>query len=354
VACPSRRSRGCGRDGRPIVTAPQLPRVWFERQVVPDLVPEVAARVTIVGPAVGQSDVSLKDAVGILAGARRYDAGLMSRAPALRVIARTGIGYDRVDVEEATRRGVAICNTPDAPTISTAEHAITLMLMAAKNIKRAESALRAGVDSNYYVRHEAIELDGKTLGLVGFGRIGRHVARICIGFGMSVLAFDPMLPADAFSPGVRRAASLAELLQAADVVSLHVPLTEASRGMIGADEFALMKRGAVLVNAARGGLVDPDALLRALDGGALFGVGLDVTAPEPLPPGHPLLGRDDVVVTPHIASATADGKVRIFRSALEQAIAVIEGRRPEHLVNPEVWDEVASRVPASTSAGQRR
>jgi D-3-phosphoglycerate dehydrogenase / 2-oxoglutarate reductase len=336
------------------MTARRLPSVWFERQIIPELVPEVVARVTIVGPAVGESENALEGAIGIVAGARRYDAALMSRAPKLRVIARTGIGYDRVDIDEATRRGIAVCNTPDAPTISTAEHAAALMLMVAKNVKRAESALRAGLDANHYVRHEAIELDGKILGVVGFGRIGRHVAGICAGFGMSIIAFDPLLPADAFPPGVRRIESLAELLGAADVVSLHLPLTDASRGLIGADEFALMKPGAVFINAARGGLVDTDALIHALDSGVLFGAGLDVTDPEPLPPGHPLLARDDVIVTPHVASATADGKIRIFRSALEQAIAVIEGRRPEHLVNPEVWDALTARVPVSASAGEGR
>ena len=133
------------------------------------------------------------------------------------------------------------------------------------------------------------------------------------------------------------------------MVSVHVPLTDTSRGMFGAAQFASMKAGAVFINTARGGLVDQDALLRALDEGHLFGAGLDVTSPEPLPAGHPLLGRDDVVVTPHVASATADGKARIFRVAFEQAMAVVHGRRPEHLVNPEVWDRLASGPYAGVS-----
>jgi phosphoglycerate dehydrogenase-like enzyme len=119
-------------------------------------------------------------------------------------------------------------------------------------------------------------------------------------------------------------------------------LTDDSRGLFGAAQFESIKPGAVFINTARGGLVDQDALLRALDDGHLFGAGLDVTSPEPLPAGHPLLGRDDVVVTPHVASATADGRARIFRVAFEQAMAVVDGRRPEHLVNPEVWDRLAS------------
>jgi phosphoglycerate dehydrogenase-like enzyme len=320
-----------------------LPRVWFERPVLAELAAEVASRVTMLGPATEDDPFAgLATAEGVLAGTSRCDAGFMDRAPGLRVIARTGIGTDGVDLAEATRRGIAVTNTPDGPTVSTAEHAVTLILMAAKNVKRAESAHRAGVSSAYYARHEAIELDGKVLGLVGFGRIARRVARIADGIGMRVIACDPFLPEASFPAGVTRAATLDDLLGAADVVSVHVPLTDASRGMFGAEQFARMKPGAVFVNTARGGLVDGDALLEALERGHLFGAGLDVTSPEPLPPGHPMLDRDDVVVTPHVASGTKEGKARIFRSAFEQALQVLEGRRPDHLVNPEVWEGVAS------------
>jgi phosphoglycerate dehydrogenase-like enzyme len=266
----------------------------------------------------------------------------MDRAPGLRVIARNGIGYDNVDVAAATERGIAVCNTPDGPTVSTAEHAVTLMLLVAKNIRAAETALRTGATAGYYIRHEGIELDGKVLGLVGFGRIARHVAGIAEGLGMHITTYDPFLPASAIRTGVDRADTLEDLLGVADVVSVHVPLTDASRGLFGAAAFASMKPGAVFINTARGGLVDHDALLVALEAGRLFGAGLDVTDPEPLPVGHPLLGRDDVVVTPHIASGTADGKARIFRVAFEQAMAVVHDRRPEHLVNPEVWERLAS------------
>ena len=159
---------------------------------------------------------------------------------------------------------------------------------------------------------------------------------------MRVTTFDPYLPASAVPAGIDRADTLDALLRVADVVSVHVPLTDESRGLFGAAQFAAMKPGAVFINSARGGLVDQDALLGALDDGHLFGAGLDVTTPEPLPAGHPLLGRDDVVVTPHVASATADGKARIFRVAFEAAMAAVEGRRPEYLVNPEVWERKAS------------
>jgi D-3-phosphoglycerate dehydrogenase len=325
------------------VTAATKPPVWFERPVLPELAATVAAGCTILGPATEDDPYAgVETAIAAVVGAAPCDSAFMERAPNLMVIARTGIGYDTVDVGAATRRGIAVCNTPDGPTVSTAEHAVTLMLLVAKNIKAAETTLRTGTSGGYYVRHEGIELDGKVLGLVGFGRIARHVARVASGLGMRVTAFDPYLDAASVRAGIDRAGTLDELLRRADVVSVHVPLTESSRGMFGPAAFAAMKPGAVFINTARGGLVDQGALLDALGTGHLFGAGLDVTSPEPLPVGHPLLGRDDVVVTPHVASATAEGKERILRMAFQQAMAVIEGRRPDHLVNPEVWERVAS------------
>lgn len=323
--------------------AAPLPRIWFERPVLPGLVSAVEASCAILGP--GTDDdryAGIDDAAGAVVGSSPYDATVMDRAPGLRVIARTGIGYDAVDVAAATVRGIAVCNTPDGPTISTAEHAVTLMLMVAKGVKASEAALTTGTTAGSYARHAGIELAGKTLGLVGFGRIAQRVGAIAQGIGMRVVTYDPYVDPAALPGTVVRVDELDDLLRVADVVSVHVPLTEASRGMFGPRRFATMRRGAVFVNTARGGLVDQDALLAALDTGQLSGAGLDVTTPEPLPADHPLLGRDDVVVTPHVASATAEGKVRMLRAAFEQALAVLRGERPENLVNPEVWDRVAA------------
>jgi phosphoglycerate dehydrogenase-like enzyme len=312
--------------------------VWFEREVPAELVAEVSAAVRMLGPATDDDPYAgLATASAAVVSMGRCDGAFMDQARGLRVIARTGIGYDRVDLAEATRRGIAVCNTPDGPTISTAEHAAALMLMVAKNVKRSEADLRAG-GGDLYSRHVAIELQGKLLGLVGFGRIARHLAGIAGGLGMRLAAYDPFLPESDFVPPVTRAPSLDLLLAGADVVSVHVPLSAETRGMFGAEQFGRMKPGSIFINTARGGLVDGAALLAALDAGHLFGAGLDVTEPEPLPPGHPLLLRHDVVVTPHVASGTAEGKVRIFRTALEQVVQALSGRRPTHLVNPEVWD----------------
>jgi D-3-phosphoglycerate dehydrogenase len=322
------------------------PRVWFEREVLPDLIDEVATRVTMLGPASDTPDdpyAALGDAQGIVASTYLYDAALMDGAPGLQVISRTGVGYENVDVAAATARGIAVCIAPDGPTISTAEHTVTLMLMVAKNVKRAESELRAG-GRDLYARHTGIELRGRVLGLVGCGRIARRVAKISAGLGMQVMAFDPFLSADAFPAHIAQARSLEALLGAADVVSVHVPLSDETRGLLGGKAFSLMKRGSILVNTARGGIVDLGALIAALDAGQLFGAGLDVTEPEPLPPDHPLLARTDVVVTPHVAAGTAEAKRRIFRTALQQVLQVLQGERPVNLVNPEVWEKIADPV----------
>jgi D-3-phosphoglycerate dehydrogenase / 2-oxoglutarate reductase len=333
------------------MTSPALPLVWFERPVLPSLVPTVAAACTAIGPG-NETDryAGIERAVGAVIGASPYDGAVMDRAPLLRVIARTGIGYDAVDVDAATARGIAVCNTPDGPTISTAEHALTLMLMVAKKVKASEAALADGTSAGYYASHAGIELAGKVLGLVGCGRIARRVGAMAEAIGMRVTTFDPYCDPGAIPTGFAAVSTLEALLHDADVVSVHVPLTTASRGMFDAARFAAMKPGAVFINTARGGLVDQVALLAALDAGRLVGAGLDVTSPEPLPPDHPLLHRTDVVVTPHVASATADGKVRILEAAFEQAMTVIRGERPAHLVNPEVWDRRAE----ATAAGVDR
>lgn len=325
------------------------PKVWFERPVLADLRDGVAVRAEMLGPAEATPDdpyAALGGAVGIVASVHRYDADLMDRAPHLRVISRTGIGYDTVDLAAATGRGIAVCNAPDGPTVSTAEHAVTLMLMAAKQVRRAELGLRSG-GSDFYARHVGLELRGRTLGLVGFGRIAREVAAIARGLGMEVSAYDPFIDTTATPPGTTLVPALEDLLAAADVVSVHVPLTPESRHLFDTSMFAAMKPGAVFVNTARGGLVDLDALAAALDEGHIFAAGLDVTDPEPLPPDHPLLARDDVVVTPHVAAATVEAKRRIFETAFSQVLQVLAGERPPHLVNPEVWDDRRAAVPVT-------
>jgi D-3-phosphoglycerate dehydrogenase len=173
---------------------------------------------------------------------------------------------------------------------------------------------------------------------VGLGRIGSHVAKVAQGIGMTVMAYDPFVkPEQAEQLGVSLSATLEALLSQADVVSLHIPLLPETRNLINADRLAQMKPGAILINVSRGGIVDELALRDALDKKQLFGAGLDVFDLEPPPPDQPLLGRDDVIATPHIAGATTAGKDRLWRAALAQALQVLQGEHPPHLVNAEVW-----------------
>jgi len=323
-----------------------MARIWFERRVMPLLRPYVPSSVDVLGPGRPEdTHAGIETAQAAIVARSRFNERVFDRAPGLVAICRTGIGCDSIDLETATRRGVAVCNAPDGPTVSTAEHTVALMLAVSKSVVRAGNQLRnACGDGDHYATHLGIELRNKTLGLVGFGRIARHVAAIGTGLSMHVYAYDPYIAADAFPSTVVRAGTLEELLMASDVVSVHVPMTPTNAQMFDARAFATMKPGAVFVNAARGGLVDHDALLEALDSGHLFGAGLDVTDPEPLDTSHPLLHRPNVTVTPHVAAGTDEARVRMFQPAVEQAIMVIEGRRPPHIVNPDAWKGVIARL----------
>jgi D-3-phosphoglycerate dehydrogenase len=316
-------------------------RIWFERDMPDHLAATLAGLAEPLGPGTGTPDdllssVGTADAI-IASSLIVYDGPAMDRAPRLRVIARTGIGYDKVDLRAATERGVAVCNAPDAPTISTAEHTIALMLAVAKRVTGAQAALRGG-GRDFFASHRGVELTGRHLGLIGVGRIGRAVARMAAGLGMGVIAHDPFVDASTVAASdIRLVESLEQLLAEADVVALHLPLTSETFHLMDGQRIGQMKLDSILINTARGGLIDHPALLDALERGRLFGAGLDVTDPEPLPPDHPLLHRHDVIVTPHVAAATEAGKARLYESAITQAIQVLRGERPPHLVNPDVW-----------------
>lgn len=315
--------------------------IWFERPIHPELLDQIPPGMQIIEPTGSDPYDGIDRARGVMASALPYTRTVIDRAARAFVIARTGIGLDLVDVNAATDRGIAVCNTPDGPTVSTAEHTVALLLAVAKRVTQAATALR-NAEGNYYSSHQAIELEGKTLGLIGFGRIARRVARSAEGLGMRVIAYDPLAAGEVFF--VQRLDDLEDLLASSDVVSIHVPLSKDTRHLMNRTRFESMRPGAILVNTSRGGVIDQDALLEAIDSGHLFAAGLDVTDPEPLPPDHPLLNRANVVVTPHVASGTIEGKVRIFLTALSQVLTVLKGQRPEHLVNPEVWARVEDRM----------
>ncbi|HSV81898.1 MAG TPA: hydroxyacid dehydrogenase [Ramlibacter sp.] len=257
----------------------------------------------------------------------------------LRVIANHGIGTNRIDVPCATELRIPIVFTPFANARSVAEHAVMLMLAVGKRLLPCDAAVRGGNWDHRY-RPGLQELRGRTLGIVGFGTIGRMTADIArLGFGMQVVVHSPAAGADLIaSHGAQACSSLDELLAAADVVSLHRPSRPDTRHLISTATLARMKHGAILVNTARADLVDTLALADALKDGRIAGAGIDVFDQEPVPPGHPLLGLPNVVLTPHTAGSTDEALQQTADQCAEQIIDVLAGRRPPHLVNAAVWD----------------
>ncbi len=326
-------------------------KIWFEKTVSAEEQPlfaDIADGICPGGQLATDPWHNLELADAVMAGGNAYDAKAMDRGKRLLIIARTGIGYDKVDIAAATARNIAVVNAPDAPTVSTAEQALALMFSVARRLKSVENALNdmlaGGQPRNVWGEYRALELQNKRLGLVGLGRIGGHVSGVARAIGMRVAAYDPYISDDRFLQlGVEKVQSLEALLGASDIVSLHLPLNEETHKLMNAERFAQMKAGAVFINVSRGGHVDEDALAEALDAGRLFGAGLDVTDPEPPLPGSKLLGRHNVVITPHVASATIVGKRRLVLHALEQVLQVLRGERPPHLINPEVWEAVHAR-----------
>ncbi len=255
---------------------------------------------------------ALQGAHGLIVRSRtQVDADLLETADTLEVIGRAGVGVDNIDLETATRRGIAVLNAPGGNTFSTAELTLALLLAVARRIPEADRSVREGRWERKRLR--GVQLQGKTLGVIGAGRIGTEVARRARAFGMRVVICDPYLTPDrAADLGLERL-ELDELLPTADVVTLHVPLTPATERMIGARELGRMREGAILLNAARGGLVDESALAEALRERRLAGAGLDVFEEEPLPADSPLRSVPNVVFTPHIGAATLEAQREVSR-----------------------------------------
>lgn len=315
----------------------ELPIVHIDRPVDPSW---GDGRFQIVGPGDDGLEVAQAAVVGGVAwGAERFD-----QAPGLDVLARTGIGFDAVDLDEATRRGVLVTNTPDGPTVSTAEHTMALLFGVAKTIPAHQDRLRRA-SGNYALASTATELDGLTLGLVAYGRIGRRVARMAAAVGMQIIVFDPYLDPSTLSADdpALEIVDFGEILARSDVISLHAPLTEETRHLIDRAALDRCRPGVILINAARGPLIDHQALVDALDQGQVGAAGLDVTEPEPLDSGHTLLHRDNVIVTPHVASSTEVGRDRMLSMAIEQIETVLAGGRPSHLVNVDLWPDGLDR-----------
>jgi D-3-phosphoglycerate dehydrogenase/microcystin synthetase protein McyI len=272
----------------------------------------------------------------------------------LLIISTSGRGTDAIDITAATARGIAVVNNPGLGRIPVSEHTVALMLDLTKQITRADAATRK--DGGWADRTAALrlELDGRTLGLVGFGSIGAEVARKCIAaFSMRVLAYDPYIaPSKAEAMGATWVGDLASVLREADIVSVHAELTDETHGMIGERELRLMRPDAFLVNTARGPIVKQEALARALREGWIRGAALDVFEAEPPPSDSPLYALDNLILTPHVAGLTIEAARALAVSAATQILQALRGERPPHLVNPEVWERVAERMRAEC-AGRR-
>lgn len=256
---------------------------------------------------------------------------LLDTAPHLKIVANVAVGYENIDIAEATRRGIVVTNTPDVLTETTADHAFALLLAVARRITEADVAVRKGEFASWGLRQPLTGLDvhGKTLGIVGLGRIGAAVARRGHhGFGMSVLYHSRTPKPDLESELSAVRAPFNELLARSDFVSIHVPLTAETRHMFAADAFSRMKDTAVLVNVARGAVVDEDALVAALKRGAIAGAGLDVFEQEPAVHLDLLRLRERVVLTPHLGSATADTRKAMAEIAVDNVLAVLAGEAP--------------------------
>ncbi len=282
------------------------------------------------------------DALVIRSGSK-VTARVLEAADQLKVIGRAGIGVDNVDVDAASKRGIVVMNTPTGNAVTTAEHAITLLMSLARMIPEACRTLKAGKWEKK--KFEGRELCGKTLGVVGLGNIGRIVADRARGLKMTVIGFDPLMTAERAAALGIELCSLDAIWERADAVTVHTPLTAETRGIVHSAMLPRLKKGVLLVNAARGGIYDEAALLEGLTSGQIGGVALDVFVEEPPPKDHPLVAHERVVVTPHLGASTKEAQSRVALEIAEQVVAYLESGAIKNAVNvPSVSSEIASRL----------
>lgn len=285
----------------------------------------------------------------------QVDEELLCRAPRLRVIGRGGVGVDNIDLDAASRRGVVVLNAPEANSVSAAELAVTLMLAAARGVSRSDRLIREGTWDRKFLGREVKDA---RLGIVGLGRIGSLVSKRGLGLGMQVAAYDPYISRRrAEELKIELFDDLDALLERSDFLTVHTPLSEETAGMIGAEQLARLPNGAIVVNAARGGIIVEQALWDALEGGRLFAAGLDVFELEPPRPDHPLLQRDDVVLTAHLGANTGEAQARVGVEILERTVMALRGDYSRGVVNapalaPEVMEALGSYLELGEALGR--
>lgn len=291
----------------------------------------------------GQGDPSryldqMEDADGLIVRIGSCSRAVIESSPRLKVIGRTGIGYDSVDVKAASERGIPVVITPGANSRSVAEHTVALMFALAKNIVEGHNETRKG---NWEIRGagKAFELEGKTVGIIGMGSIGREVCKICRGCGMEVIAYDTYFTPEQLSQlGAEACGSLNILLKKADIVTVHMPLVEATKNLIGEQELKQMKPESVLINTSRGGIVEESALIRALRERWIAGAGIDVYCQEPPEAGDPLLDCPNLILSPHAAAQTKEAVIKMAQMCVEGCLAVCRGERWPYVADPSVYD----------------
>ena len=289
---------------------------------------------------------ALKEVDGMIARKVPVGAEEMDHAPRMKIIARHGVGLDSVDLPEATKRGILVTNTPGENRESVAELAVSFMLALARRIPQAQKAMHnmpkgdTAIFSALLKQYNltGFDLEGKSLGIIGTGRIGSSVARKCIAaFDMKVKGYDPYVTGEVMkSFGVERVSRLEDLLPSVDFLTVHAPLTPETKGMVGQKELSLMKKGAYVINTARGGIVGEKALLEALNSGHIAAAALDVWEIEPPDPKDPLLNHPNLLGTPHYAGTTEESLYRVGIAAVEEALGFLRGQPPRYAVNPEV------------------
>jgi len=320
------------------------PQVVVSAVLPPDLRAQIEAACTVIDVPPGQDIVAsigteqAANVEGILCTMRsKIGADLIQAMPRLRVASNFAVGFDNMDVAAATARQVLICNTPGVLDGAVADLAMGLILCTARGMVAGDAFVRSGA-WNQGAAPLTRDIRGKTLGLLGMGRIGRVLARTAQAFDMNVLYHNRNRDADAEARGLAQYRSRDELFQQSDFLSVHIPLSADTRHTIGAREFGLMKTGAILINTARGPVIDEPALIDALQNGVIAGAGLDVMTTEPLPPDSPLCQMNNVVLQAHVGSATVETRRAMIELATRNLLDALGGVKPAAMVNPEVWN----------------
>ena len=311
-----------------------------EREVL-----EAAGIELVIAPDTSEETLSelARDVDAIMFCFAQVTGKVLESASNCKIAARYGIGVDNVDIARATELGIVVTNVPDYCMDEVTDHALGMILALNRRLAPHSNAVVSGGWNDVALDQPMHRTRGATLGIVGFGRIGRSLAAKAVGFGMNILAYDPFIEIGTEIDGAS-AVSLDELLEKSDFVSLHVPLLPSTQNMIGAVELAQMKPGSIIVNCARGGLIDEDALAASLASGHTAGAGLDVVEPTPPDPGSALLKQDNVIITPHTAFFSQASTLELEQRTAQEVVRVLNGEQPENLINPDVLGNARSGI----------